>query len=151
MKTQMKKISILFVSVLLSHFAISQSIIKGTVLNSSAEPVVGAIIIVEGTSLGAASNAFGEYSIDVKNGGKFTVEIKAISFATQKISGIEVASGKQVKVDIVLQPESFMVGGGVEIKDFRKTSTEAAVIMEMREAKGVGKRCRCCSNSKGSR
>ena len=133
----MKKISILFVSVLLSNFAISQSIIKGTVLNSSAEPVVGAIIIVEGTSFGAASNAFGEYSIDVKNGGKFTVEIKAISFATQKISGIEVASGKQVKVDIVLQPESFMVGGGVEIKDFRKTSTEAAVIMEMREAKGV--------------
>jgi TonB-dependent receptor len=137
MNDQMKKKSILFLLFLSCLSVSAQTVIKGTVLNSSAEPVVGAIIIVEGTSFGAASNAFGEYSIDVKNGGKFTVEIKAISFATQKISGIEVASGKQVKVDIVLQPESFMVGGGVEIKDFRKTSTEASVIMEMREAKGV--------------
>lgn len=115
----------------------AQTIIKGTVLNSSAEPVVGAIIIVEGTSFGAASNAFGEYNIDVKNGGNYTIEIKAISYATQKISGVEVATGKEIKADVVLQSESFMVGGGVEIKDFRKTSTEAAVIMEMREAKGV--------------
>jgi TonB-dependent receptor len=134
---QMRKKIILFLLFLSNLSVGAQTIIKGTVLNSSAEPVVGAIIIVEGTSLGAASNAFGEYSIDVKNGGKFSIEIKAISFATQKITGIEVAAGKVTKVDIVLQPESFMVGGGVEIKDFRKTSTEASVIMEMREAKGV--------------
>jgi len=134
---QMKKKSILFLLFLSCLSVGAQTVIKGTVVNSSAEPVVGAIIIVEGTSYGAASNAFGEYNIDVKNGGNYTIEVKAISYATQKISGIEVASGKEIKADIVLQSESFMVGGGVEIKDFRKTSTEAAVIMEMREAKGV--------------
>ncbi|MDP4629969.1 MAG: carboxypeptidase regulatory-like domain-containing protein [Flavobacteriales bacterium] len=134
---EMRKKSILFLMFLSCLTAGAQTVIKGTVLNSSAEPVVGAIIIVEGTSYGAASNAFGEYNIDVKNGGNYTIEVKAISYATQKISGIEVASGKEIKADIVLQSESFMVGGGVEIKDFRKTSTEAAVIMEMREAKGV--------------
>ncbi len=133
----MKKKSILFLLFLSCLSVSAQTIIKGTVLNSSAEPVVGAIIIVEGTSFGAASNAFGEYNIDVKNGGNYTIEIKAISYATQKISGVEVATGKEIKADVVLQSESFMVGGGVEIKDFRKTSTEAAVIMEMREAKGV--------------
>ena len=137
MNDQMKKKSILFLLFLSCLSVSAQTIIKGTVLNSSAEPVVGAIIIVEGTSFGAASNAFGEYNINVKNGGNYTIEVKAISYATQKISGIEVASGKEIKADIVLQSESFMVGGGVEIKDFRKTSTEAAVIMEMREAKGV--------------
>lgn len=137
MNDQMKKKSILFLLFLSCLSVSAQTIIKGTVLNSSAEPVVGAIIIVEGTSFGAASNAFGEYNIDVKNGGNYTIEIKAISYATQKISGVEVATGKEIKADVVLQSESFMVGGGVEIKDFRKTSTEAAVIMEMREAKGV--------------
>jgi TonB-dependent receptor len=137
MNDQMKKKSILFLLFLSCLSVGAQTVIKGTVVNSSAEPVVGAIIIVEGTSFGAASNAFGEYNIDVKNGGNYTIEVKAISYATQKIAGIEVASGKEIKADIVLQSESFMVGGGVEIKDFRKTSTEAAVIMEMREAKGV--------------
>lgn len=137
MNDQMKKKSILFLLFLSCLSVSAQTVIKGTVLNSSAEPVVGAIIIVEGTSFGAASNAFGEYNIDVKSGGNYTIEVKAISYATQKISGIEVASGKEIKADIILQSESFMVGGGVEIKDFRKTSTEAAVIMEMREAKGV--------------
>ncbi len=134
---QMKKKSILFLLFLACFSVNAQTIIKGTVLNSSAEPVVGAIILVEGTPFGAASNAFGEYAIDVKNGGNYTLEVKAISYAVQKIAQVEVATGKELKVDIVLQPESFMVGGGVEIKDFRKTSTEAAVIMEMREAKGV--------------
>jgi hypothetical protein len=123
MNDQMKKKSILFLLFLSCLSVSAQTIIKGTVLNSSAEPVVGAIIIVEGTAYGAASNAFGEYNIDVKNGGNYTIEVKAISYATQKISGIEVASGKEIKADIVLQSESFMVGGGVEIKDFRKTST----------------------------
>lgn len=120
---QMKKKSILFLLFLAVLSVNAQTVIKGTVLNSSAEPVVGAIILVEGTSFGAASNAFGEYTIDVKNGGNYTLEVKAISYAVQKIAQVEVATGKELKVDIVLQPESFMVGGGVEIKDFRKTST----------------------------
>ena len=137
MNGQMKKTSVLFLLVLTCLTAGAQTIIKGTVLNSSAEPIVGAIIMVDGTAFGAASNAFGEYRIDVKTGGNYSLEVKAISYATQKISGIEIASGKELKADIVLQSESFMVGGGVEIKDFRKTSSEAAVIMEMREAKGV--------------
>ena len=137
MNGQMKKTSVLFLLVLTCLTAGAQTIIKGTVLNSSAEPIVGAIIMVDGTVFGAASNAFGEYRIDVKTGGNYSLEVKAISYATQKISGIEIASGKELKADIVLQSESFMVGGGVEIKDFRKTSSEAAVIMEMREAKGV--------------
>jgi TonB-dependent receptor len=137
MNDQMKKTSVLFLLFFACLTASAQTIIKGTVVNSSAEPVVGAIIMVDGTAFGAASNAFGEYRIDVKTGGNYSLEVKAISYATQKISGIEIVSGKELKADIVMQSESFMVGGGVEIKDFRKNSSEAAVIMEMREAKGV--------------
>ncbi len=134
---KMRKFLVLFLLIGSSVLVNSQTIIKGSVVNSAAEPIVGAIIFIEGTTSGAASNAFGEYSIDVSKGGNYSIQVKAISYATQKISGIEVASGKEIKVDIVLQSESFMVGGGVEIKDFRKTSSEASVIMEMREAKGV--------------
>jgi hypothetical protein len=137
MNVQINKTAILFLLLFTCLTVGAQTIIKGTVLNTSAEPIVGSIIMVEGTAFGAASNAFGEYRIDVKTAGNYSLEVKAISYATQKISGIEVATGKELKVDIILQSESFMVGGGVEIKDFRKTSSEAAVIMEMREAKGV--------------
>jgi TonB-dependent receptor len=137
MNIQINKTAILFLLLFTCLTVGAQTIIKGTVLNTSAEPIVGSIIMVEGTAFGAASNAFGEYRIDVKTAGNYSLEVKAISYATQKISGIEVATGKELKVDIILQSESFMVGGGVEIKDFRKTSSEAAVIMEMREAKGV--------------
>ena len=68
MNGQMRKISVLFLLVLTSITADAQTIIKGIVVNSSAEPVVGAIIMVEGTAFGSASNAIGEYRIDVKTG-----------------------------------------------------------------------------------
>ena len=79
MNGQMKKTSVLFLLVLTCLTAGAQTIIKGTVLNSSAEPIVGAIIMVDGTVFGAASNAFGEYRIDVKTGGNYSLELKAIS------------------------------------------------------------------------
>jgi len=114
----------------------AQTHIGGKVVNASGDPIVGAIIYIEGTTMGAASDAFGTYHIDVPYEGMFNLEIKAISYATQRITEVVVKKGEPVKVDIVLQSESYMKST-IEVKEYRQTNTEASTVMEMKEAKGV--------------
>lgn len=109
--------------------------IQGKIVNQQGETVVGAIIMVEGTSKGAASDVFGAYAITGLSSGNYSVEIKALSYATQKITGV-VVGNEAVKLDVVMKTDAFE-GKVIEIKDVRQTNSEASVIMEIREAKGV--------------
>ncbi|MFM7721384.1 MAG: carboxypeptidase-like regulatory domain-containing protein, partial [Bacteroidota bacterium] len=120
---------------LLSAESMQAQSIQGKIVNQQGETVVGAIIMVEGTTKGAASDVFGSYSISGLSNGTYSIEIKALSYATQKITGV-VVGAEVVKLDVVLKTDAFE-GNVIEIKDVRQTNSEASVIMEIREAKGV--------------
>ena len=51
-----------------TSFVFAQSTIEGTVSDESGNPLVGANVIVEGTSLGAATGVDGDYTINVSAG-----------------------------------------------------------------------------------
>ena len=51
-----------------TSFVFAQSTIEGTVSDESGNPLVGANVIVEGTSLGAATGVNGDYTINVSAG-----------------------------------------------------------------------------------
>ena len=51
-----------------TSFVFAQSTIEGTVSDGSGNPLVGANVIVEGTSLGAATGVNGDYTINVSAG-----------------------------------------------------------------------------------
>ena len=51
-----------------TSFVFAQSTIEGTVSDGSGNPLVGANVIVEGTSLGAATGVDGDYTINVSAG-----------------------------------------------------------------------------------
>ena len=51
-----------------TSFVFAQSTIEGTVSDESGNPLVGANVIVEGTSLGAATGVDGDYKINVSAG-----------------------------------------------------------------------------------
>ena len=62
----MKMRNCVFITALVfTSFVFAQSTIEGTVSDESGNPLVGANVIVEGTSLGAASGVNGDYTINV--------------------------------------------------------------------------------------
>lgn len=68
----MKKVLILCLSLVFSvTLAMAQLSVKGVVLDDSGEPVIGASVIVEGTTTGTITNMNGQFSIGtVPSGGK---------------------------------------------------------------------------------
>lgn len=83
---------LIFTVVFLSASIIAQSSVSGTVTDGNGNPLAGANVIVEGTSLGAAAGSDGTYRIDVPSGtvGGQTVTLTA-SYIGHENQSAEVA------------------------------------------------------------
>lgn len=74
--------------------------VKGTVIDSNGEPVIGATIIQKGTSNGTVSNIDGEFSLEAPKGS--TLTISSIGFVSQTIG----VSGVNNKFTVTLREDS---------------------------------------------
>ena len=96
----MKKILLmLFVLVGTASIAIAQRTVRGTVTDDAGEGLVGATIIVEGTSIGSTTNLDGQYTIQVPAGSDVLV-ITYTGYATERIT-----LGASNVVDVTLNPD----------------------------------------------
>ncbi len=59
---------LIFAMMLLSGAIIAQSSVSGTVTDNNGDPLAGANLVVDGTSIGAAAGADGSYRIDIPSG-----------------------------------------------------------------------------------
>ena len=83
----MNKTSRAIVMLLLPAFAFAQNSVSGTVTDKdSGQPLVGVKVVVEGTTMGAASGADGSYSVSGVPDGSYTVTAKYIGYADQSAS-----------------------------------------------------------------
>ncbi|HWP82581.1 MAG TPA: TonB-dependent receptor [Bacteroidota bacterium] len=99
---------------------------------SSGEPLIGANIVLEGTTLGAATDVEGYYVILNVPPGKYNVIVSSIGFTRKTVSGIQVNIDLTTTVDVSLDPtvvELEEVTVTAEIPVIRKdlTSSEARV------------------------
>lgn len=92
---------ILLVSVLcLSLAAAAQSeSIRGTILDTDGLPVIGAAVIIQGTSVGTSTDLDGRFILSVNPGQ--TIEISSIGFKTKTVVVTE-----SVEYDILLEPDA---------------------------------------------
>ncbi len=80
----MNKSSRAIVMLLLPAYVLAQNSISGTVTdNNNGQPLAGVNVIVEGTSMGAATNADGSYSIKNVSNGSYTVAASYIGYSNQ--------------------------------------------------------------------
>ncbi|MCI7705800.1 MAG: carboxypeptidase-like regulatory domain-containing protein, partial [Parabacteroides sp.] len=90
-------------------------IIKGTILDATGMPVIGANVMVKGTTNGTITDMDGKFSLDVEEGA--TLVVSYIGFANQ-----EIKVGKQTNLSIALKEDSealdelVVVGYGVQKK-----------------------------------
>lgn len=85
-------------ALVLTFAVAAQNKITGTVVDESGQPVIGANVVVKGTTQGASTDVKGNYSLSVKKGD--VLSISYLGYTTQ-----EVTVDARSVIDIVLQPD----------------------------------------------
>lgn len=79
--------------------------IKGLITDkNSGEPLIGATVVVVGTSLGAAANIDGEYIILNVPAGEYDLEAKFLGYQPLRVSGVRVSADLTVEQDFAIGP-----------------------------------------------
>ena len=63
-----------------------QTKVTGTVVDTQNEPVVGATVQIEGTNKGTTTNVDGQFTLDVKNGGR--LRFSYVGFKTMTLKAV---------------------------------------------------------------
>ncbi|MFO7446376.1 MAG: TonB-dependent receptor [Ignavibacteriaceae bacterium] len=98
---------------LLTLFTVSainaqSGIISGTVVDEkTGEALIGANILIQGTTNGAATDIDGNYRITAVTPGTYTLVTSMVSYAKTTITGVIVDSDKVTKIDITLSEEAY--------------------------------------------
>lgn len=80
--------------------------ISGTIVDKqNGEALIGANIFLEGTTLGAASDIEGNFTIKVPTG-NYTLIASMVSYRKLKVTGVEVKSDEITKLNLVLSAEA---------------------------------------------
>ena len=101
----MKKLTILFLAALMTAGLFAQNLtgkISGTV-TSDGQPLVGANVILEGTSSGAATDETGTYYVFDVQPGIYTLRVNYIGYKSQIISNVRVTIGLTTVQDFELE------------------------------------------------
>ncbi|GJQ63288.1 MAG: outer membrane protein [Melioribacteraceae bacterium] len=98
---------ILFLIFSFSAFAQEKGSITGLVIDGDfGEGMIGANVFIETTSLGAATDIEGRYTIKAVPAGTYTVVFSMIGYAKKSVTGVVVEPGQVVKLDITMNMES---------------------------------------------
>ena len=101
----------LFLFVLLPVFLLGQGRVKGKVTDlSTGEVLIGANIIVVGTSYGAATDVNGEYVIRNLTAGTYTLKASYLGYQAITTQNVRVNSDLTTEIDFQLPPEDISVG-----------------------------------------
>ncbi|MDT3366791.1 MAG: carboxypeptidase-like regulatory domain-containing protein, partial [Bacteroidota bacterium] len=80
----MKRIATLILALGFSLAALAQNVtLKGTVVDSDNQPVIGAFVVEQGTSNGAMTGIDGDFALTTRQGAP--IEITCIGYATQVV------------------------------------------------------------------
>ena len=86
-----------------SYGAFAQQQVSGTVKDSKGEPIIGAGVLVQGTTLGTVTDADGTFSIPVR--ANAVLSISSIGYETQTV---RIAAG-QTRLEIILKDDATLL------------------------------------------
>ncbi len=105
--------------------------------SKSGEELVGANVLLVGTSLGGSTDIDGKFAIRNVPPGTYSVRFSYIGYTAQVVSAVEVKSGDNLKLDINLTSEDFQQDEVVVTAE-RVLSTEASVLADRRKSATIG-------------
>ena len=118
-------------------YAQQEGRIAGTIRDAeTGEPLIGANVLVLGTSLGAATDLNGQFEIPHVRPGEYTLRVTYIGYETQLITGVKVKPGEtttleiQLKLAVLTAEEEIVVVGERPLVDVEQASSAFVVSRE---------------------
>ncbi|RYZ95477.1 MAG: TonB-dependent receptor, partial [Sphingobacteriaceae bacterium] len=117
-------------------FAQSTGKIAGKVIDQKTnETLIGATVMIEGTSKGVATNVDGQYTLPGVQAGRYVVTIKYIGYQSKSISDVIVKAGDVTNLNVVLSESTSQSLGEVVIKaTYRQASTASLYAVQKNAA-----------------
>jgi len=112
----------------------ANGIIRGTITDTSTgEPIIGANIMIEGTSIGTTTDFDGKFTLKIKEG-VYSLNISLIGYHKTKVPNVIVSKDKVTVVDISLS-EGEQLNEVILTASKRKNSATALMSMQKRSVK----------------
>lgn len=103
-----KHLALLFSLLLFAGAASAQTgKLAGRVVDFNGEPLIGATVLVVGTSQGAAADINGDYAVIRLSPGTYSVRFSSVGFQTKVVEGVLITSNNTTTLDIGLAEEVF--------------------------------------------
>lgn len=123
---------IIFLVVFNISYAQTSGKLSGRIVDTEGEPLVGANIVIDGTTIGTASDMDGYYSIINIRAGSYTVKAQYIGYQTKVIQKVKINADQTTKLDIelsssVITGEEVVVVAQKPIVEFNQTSSVSSV------------------------
>ncbi|MBV6644998.1 MAG: TonB-dependent receptor [Cyclobacteriaceae bacterium] len=132
-----KKFFLLLVNFSFSAFVFAQTgNIRATVYDDEfGETLIGATVLIQGTSTGSVTDLDGKALITGIAPGTYTVEVSYVSFEKQVITGIEVVEGNTTTLDIRLKTETLGLEEVVVTAEVIRNNESALLTVQKKSAK----------------
>jgi hypothetical protein len=134
----MRKIYALLFGCFASLSALAQNgSISGKVIDyKTKEGLIGANVVIQGTSVGAATDVDGSYTIANLKPGKYSLTISSVTYKTQNIPDVVVESGKITSIEATLV-EDVAELQEVVVTATREVNNDVSLMQGIRESKLV--------------
>ncbi|WP_026999433.1 TonB-dependent receptor [Eisenibacter elegans] len=111
--------------------------IRGKLVDeANGEEIIGATVIIEGTTTGTITDINGDFVINNAPVGTHTLVISYVSYKTKKMEGLRVEAGKVTVLNTSLEEDVQSLGEVVVVAE-RETNSMVSVLKEIRQAKQV--------------
>jgi hypothetical protein len=111
--------------------------IKGTIKDAkTGDALIGATVLIEGTTTGAAADIEGNFLISKAPAGAATLSVSFLGYQAKKIN-VQVESGKTTVVNTALDEDAGQALAEVVVTAERPTNTEVSLISEIKSVQQV--------------
>lgn len=111
--------------------------LKGIIIdNEFGEGLIGANVLIVGTTIGAATDIEGKYEINGIPAGIYTLQFSSVGFAKKRVTNVEIKENEITKIDITLSTEAFETDE-VVVTAKAVTNTEASLLVKRQKAIAV--------------
>ena len=130
-----RKFVLTILPVVLFSAAFAQTgIIRGTIIDAKTdEPLIGASVLVEGTTNGAAADLDGNYIIQNVPAGTYTLVVSYVAYNQVTREGVAVESNQETVVDFEMASDDITLQE-VEVVVRANRESENILLMEQRQA-----------------
>ncbi len=109
-------------------------VIKGKIVDAQTkETVIGASVVIKGTSTGAAADLDGNFVIHNAPAGTHTIVVSSVGYQSLTKNEVVVQNNKETVINLLLDPEDLMLGA-VEVVARVNRESEAVLLLEQRQA-----------------